>query len=107
MRAKVLAMTQETCEAFRAMGACSRDEPQPKFLPATTTSPGFTFFTKSLSMSSMQWLASSAWEAVFRYRAGMITSVFTSSPYLCTVPFAFIAISLLFSFILGGAHSPA
>ena len=37
-----------------ARGACSRDEPQPKFAPPTIMSPFFTLFTKSLSISSMQ-----------------------------------------------------
>jgi hypothetical protein len=40
IRAKLDAMTQLTPEALMAMGACSRDEPHPKFLPATMTSPG-------------------------------------------------------------------
>ena len=44
--------------------------------------------------SSMQWAASSWWEAVLRYLAGIITSVFTSSPYLCTVPLAFMYLLL-------------
>src|SRR3990170_445112 len=68
------------------MGACSLDEPQPKFFPATMKSPGDTFDAYSLSMSSMQCLASSAGSLVLRYRAGMITSVSTSSPYFQALP---------------------
>ena len=34
MRAKLFAITQEMPAPRRAMGACSREEPQPKFLPA-------------------------------------------------------------------------
>ena len=58
-RAKVEAMTQLIPEALMAIGACSRDEPQPKFSPATMMSPAFTFLTKPASISSIQWLASS------------------------------------------------
>ena len=42
MRAKLLAMTQETPAALMARGACSRDEPQPKLVVATMMSPGLT-----------------------------------------------------------------
>ena len=42
------------------------EEPQPKFQPPTMMSPGCTRFTKSLSISSMQWLASSLASCVFR-----------------------------------------
>ena len=54
------------------------------FSPATIISPVCTLFTNSLSISSMQW-AASALRGV-EYRAGMITSVSTLSPYLCTCP---------------------
>ncbi len=40
MRAKLLAMTQLTPAALMQRGACSRDEPQPKFVVATMMSPG-------------------------------------------------------------------
>ena len=66
MRAKFAAMTQEMPLALMATGACSRDEPQPKFTPATMMSPSLTRWMKSLSMSSMQWEASSLWLWVFR-----------------------------------------
>ena len=59
-------MTSEMPLALMAMGACSREEPQPKLSSATMMSPFFTFFTKSLSMSSMQWEASSCSEVVLR-----------------------------------------
>src|SRR5512139_2331330 len=70
-----------------AMGACSRDDPHPKFLPATMKSPFDTFDANGGSMSSMQCRASSAGSEVFRYRAGMMTSVSTSSPYFHALPF--------------------
>ena len=73
-----------------AIGACSLEDPQPKFFLATMMSPGFTRLTKSLSISSIQLFASSAGSDEFRYLAGIITSVSTLSPYLCTVPCAFI-----------------
>ena len=43
-----------TPAALMAIGACSLEEPQPKFLSATMMSPFFTFLTKSLSISSIQ-----------------------------------------------------
>jgi len=53
---KGLATTQPTPAYLIEMGACSREEPQPKFFPATMISPGFIFFIKSLSKSSIQML---------------------------------------------------
>src|SRR5512143_3406685 len=87
MRAKERAMTADAPDALIAIGACSREEPQPKFFPATMKSPEATFDAKEASMSSMQWRASSAGSEVFRYRAGMMTSVSTSSPYFHALPF--------------------
>ncbi len=77
-------------DALIAIGACSRDEPHPKFLFATIISPFWTRFTKSGSISSIQLLASSAGSDELRYLAGIITSVSTLSPYLWTMPQAFI-----------------
>ena len=54
LRAKVAAITQDTPAVLMARGACSRLEPQPKLAPPTMMSPGWTFFTKSGSMSSIQ-----------------------------------------------------
>ena len=65
-----------------ARGACSREEPQPKLAPATMMSPGSTVEAKLASMSSMQWEARDFSSGALRYRAGMITSVSTLSPYL-------------------------
>src|SRR5512139_2596030 len=78
-----------------AIGACSREEPHPKFFPATMKSPGRTPAAYSLSMSSMQCFASSAGSEVLRYRAGMITSVSTSSPYFQAFPFSSILVAPL------------
>ena len=64
--ANVEAMTQLTPDSLMAIGACSRDEPQPKFLPATMMSPALTRFTKVLSRSSMQCEASSFLSDVLR-----------------------------------------
>lgn len=66
IRAKVCAITQLTPAALIAIGACSLEEPQPKFLSATMISPGFTFLMKSLSISSMQCCASSAGSEEFK-----------------------------------------
>ena len=88
--AKVDAITQLIPLDFIASGACSLDEPQPKFFFATIISPLLTFFAKFLSISSIQWIANSLGSAVFKYLAGIITSVSTLSPYLKTLPLAFI-----------------
>ncbi len=53
-------------DSLMTMGACSREEPQPKFSPPTITSPLLTTLTKLVSMSSMQWVASSFLSAIFR-----------------------------------------
>src|SRR4030042_3045394 len=79
-------MTADAPDALIAIGACSREEPHPKFFPATMMSPGATFDANEASMSSMQCEASSAGSEVFRYRAGMMTSVSTSSPYFHALP---------------------
>ena len=84
--AKSTAITRFILFTSRAHGACSRDEPHPKFLPAAIISPGLTLLANSTSASSMQWDASSGLEVVFRYLAGNISSVLTSSPNLCTFP---------------------
>jgi hypothetical protein len=52
IRAKDFAITACTPNAFRTPGACSLEDPQPKFSPPTTKSPGFTFFAKSGSRDS-------------------------------------------------------
>src|SRR3972149_1368596 len=49
-------------------------------------------------MSSMQWRASSFGSEVFRYRAGMMTSVSTSSPYFQALPFSTIGFPPLSAF---------
>ncbi len=41
MRAKLLAITADVPEPLIAIGATSRLDPQPKFVPATMMSPGF------------------------------------------------------------------
>ncbi len=47
MRPKVFATTQDTPAYFSARGACSLDDPHPKLLFATITSPFCAFFEKS------------------------------------------------------------
>ncbi len=66
MRANEAATTQATPLALIATGACSRELPQPKFSSATMMSPGSTRSTNPASMSSMQWLPSSAGSLVLR-----------------------------------------
>src|SRR5574337_946349 len=83
-------MTQAIPLAFMAIGACSRDEPQPKFLSATMMSPGRTFEAKEASSSSMQCFASSFGSEVFKYLAGIILSVSMSGPNFQTLPLNFI-----------------
>src|SRR5512143_591984 len=91
MRAKLLATTQDTPAALIAIGACSREDPHPKFFSATMMSPGFIFSMNSgLVESSMQCLASSFGSEVLRYRAGMIASVSTSAPNFQALPLNFI-----------------
>jgi hypothetical protein len=59
-------MTAATPAALMAMGACSREEPQPKFLPPTIKSPGRILWTNSGSASSMTCRANSAGSEVLR-----------------------------------------
>ncbi len=66
MRAKFSAITQETPAPRRAIGACSREEPQPKFAFATITSPARTILAKFGSRSSIACLPNSS--AVFAVR---------------------------------------
>jgi hypothetical protein len=80
MRAKLCATTQEMPHALMAMGACSREEPQPKFVAATMMSPAETRVLKSGSMFSMQCSARREGSDTLRYLAGMIASVSTSAP---------------------------
>ena len=54
IRPKLAAITRLIPHSLRAIGACSREDPHPKFSFATTISPFFTFFLKSGSISSMQ-----------------------------------------------------
>ena len=71
---------------YSIIGACSLDEPHPKFLFATMISPSFAHcFTKSLSISSMQCNCQFLRDQKnLEYLAGMMTSVSTLSPYLNT-----------------------
>ena len=66
MRAKLAAMTTGTPDAAIAIGACSREDPQPKFRPPTMMSPAATFFANVVSMSSMQCAASAFGSNVLR-----------------------------------------
>ena len=66
MRANDDATTTLTPATLIATGACSRELPQPKFSSATMMSPDCTRSTKSASMSSIAWLASSSGSLVLR-----------------------------------------
>src|SRR5258705_555602 len=67
-------------------GACSREDPQPKLIPATSTeAPSYTFWLKGCSgsclrASSKAWSPSPSLVTVLRNRAGMIRSVSMSLP---------------------------
>src|SRR3970282_2583699 len=101
-------MTQDMPAVFMAMGACSLEEPQPKFLSATIMSPSFIFFTNSGSASSMQCFASSFGSDVFKYLAGIIWSVSTSAPNFHALPLNFIqspsCLSFLFYYLIRFLH---
>jgi len=72
-------MTHLACEPLIAIGACSRDEPQPKFCPPMITSPGVTFLEYSGLISQNTFFASSSGSMVMLNRPGMISSVFRLS----------------------------
>src|SRR5437899_324973 len=89
MRAKDLAMMHLTPTTLRAPTACSRDEPQPQFLPATMMSPGRTALANVASRSSSAcWPHSLGSVKVYVYLPGKITSVLTPSPYFQTRPWS-------------------
>src|SRR5712692_5587611 len=80
-------MIAPTPAAFKQVTACSRDDPQPQFLPPTTMSFGRTSLAKRGSRSSSAWAAVSAGLLiVYVYLPGKMTSVFTLSPYFQTRP---------------------
>src|SRR6185437_5093658 len=85
MRANETATTAATPANFRAPGADSRLEPQPKFAPPTTMSPACTLPAKVGSIPSITCAAPCS-EVSFRYLPGKMTSVFTSSPKRQAVP---------------------
>ena len=65
MRAKLGAMIAPMPTTLSALGAYSRDEPQPKFLPATMMSPGLTCLANSGRASMKGYLPSSASEVMY------------------------------------------
>ena len=71
IRAKFGAMTAATPVSLSAIAACSRDDPQPKFFPATITAP-FNFPARAGSRSSKIWETQTLWSLVLRYRPAMI-----------------------------------
>ena len=86
MRAKDSATMQLNPASIRDRGACSLEEPHPKFFPATRMSPFPTMGTKpGLTFSNMKSLRWSRFVDT-RRSAGMIWSVSTSSPNLHTFP---------------------
>jgi len=72
--------------SLMASGACSRDEPQPKFLPAIRMSPEETDAAKSGLTSIKQLFVSSDPSEILRYLAGIIRSVSMSLPNFQTFP---------------------
>ena len=88
------------------MGACSREEPQPKLRPATMMSPGVTRFTQSGSRPAMQFSPSFLGSVVTRKRAGMMASVSICSPTLWALPLNFMICPPAYSWS-GPATQPA
>ena len=86
MRAKDAAITHLTPAYFKAKGACSRLEPQPKFLPPTTITPFFAFSGKFESKPSRACLARSYGSTRTRYFPGRITSVSIFLPNFMATP---------------------
>src|ERR1051326_5002326 len=67
-----------------AMTACSREEPQPKFLPATTNALRRARAGRAASSPSKTW--SPKWSQSCMKRAGMMTSVLTLAPKRIAMP---------------------
>ena len=70
IRAKESASTAEAPMLRRAIGACSRLEPQPKFRPATTIPPSGKFAAMASSTPERQWLPISTGSVRARKRPG-------------------------------------
>src|SRR3989338_9053388 len=87
--------------------AVSRDEPQPKFLPATMKSPGLTSFANSGLCSTNAALASSFASVVMLYLPGVIRSVFIEFPNFHTLMQAPLAAQLPPTYFLGSAILPS
>ena len=81
------AITQETPDNFMMAGACSLDEPSPKFLPPITKSPFPTFEANCGSASSRTCFANSLRSDLrWKYLPGAIRSVDISSPNFHAFP---------------------
>lgn len=78
--AKLLAMMQRMPAVFSTEAAISREEPQPKFFPATMQSPGRSFAARSGRRGSNRWGTMSRREDLARYFVMMMTSVSMWSP---------------------------
>ena len=78
--AKLLAMMQRMPAAFRTEAAISREEPQPKFSPATMASPGRSCAASSGRRGSNRWGTMSSREDLARYLVMMMMSVSMLSP---------------------------
>ncbi len=72
MRANEFARIEEMPSVFRATGACSRLEPQPKLAPATIMSPACTFFAHVGSTASNACSANTFASVVPRYLPAMM-----------------------------------
>lgn len=81
-----MAMTQRIPRAFTTSGACSLDEPQPKFFPATMISPFPIFAASSGRRGEKPYCFISSMVFMARYSVGIMMSVSMSSPSTQTFP---------------------
>ena len=86
IRAKDLAMTHWIPSALMISGACSLEEPQPKFLPATMMSPFRICPASSGRRGLKPYCFISSMVLSARYSVGMMISVSISSPRTQTRP---------------------
>ena len=86
MRAKLLAMMQRTPLWLKTVAACSREEPQPKLVPAMRISPGCTVEPNSGLSSSKAYFFISSMVGMVPRLPGMMVSVSISLPKVHTLP---------------------
>ena len=87
--AKDFAITHWIPNALMISGACSLEEPQPKFFPATMMSPGLIWAASSGRSGENPYCFISSMVFNARYSVGMMISVSMSSPSTQTLPVNF------------------